>query len=140
MCAHHDVPAFAETSVKPYPNFLTEQFLFNRGKRPGSYWRVHTNIITGEGGIGRKETSHVVTLCVRRVLPPHTIAALFAALSNSRMHSESEVRLSIKIHIAEISNWMPLIVRNCTHSKWLSDFPRFKSLTSSTCCLSTSLS
>ena len=33
--------------------------------------------------MGRKETSRVVTLCVRRVLPPHTIAAL----SNSRMHS-----------------------------------------------------
>jgi hypothetical protein len=88
VCAHHDdVPAFTETSIKQYSNFLTERFLFNRGKRPRSYWRVHT--ITGgyQEIRGRKETSRVVTLCVRRVLPPHTIAALFAALSNSRMHS-----------------------------------------------------
>ena len=38
-------PAFTETSIKPHPNFLTERFLFNRGKRTRSYWRVH--IITG---------------------------------------------------------------------------------------------
>jgi len=38
-------PAFTETSIKPHPNFLTKRFLFNRGKRTRSYWRVH--IITG---------------------------------------------------------------------------------------------
>ena len=44
-CAHHDVSAFAETSIAPYPNSLIELFLFNRRKRSRSDWQVYT--ITG---------------------------------------------------------------------------------------------
>jgi len=90
VCAHHDVPAFAETSIIPYPSFLTERFSFNCGNSLHSDWRVHATYyyrnVQGRE-LGRKETSHVVTLCVRRVLLPHTIAAL----SNSRMHSNSRM-------------------------------------------------
>jgi len=72
VCAHHDVPAFAETSITPYPSFLTERFSFTCGNSLHSDWQVHTTYcyrkIQGRE-LGRKKTSRVVTLCVRRVLP-----------------------------------------------------------------------
>jgi hypothetical protein len=69
--AHHDVPAFAETSMKPYPNFLTKLFLFDRGKCPRSYWWIHT--IAGgyqRGGLGENWSFPGLSEANLRVLEP----------------------------------------------------------------------
>ena len=78
VSAHHDVFAFAETIITPYLNFLPERFSFNRGKRPRSDWQVDTVMYRRMSG-GRETQSCRHVTCAA----PHTIAALFAALSNS---------------------------------------------------------
>ena len=69
------IPAFTETSIKPYSNFLTERFLFNRGKRPRSYWQVHTKYyrrISEKGGHrGVLSSRYVCGGFCRRTRSPH---------------------------------------------------------------------
>ena len=75
VCAHHDVPALAETLITSY----------HCGNHLHSDWQVHTTYyyrrIEGRE-LGRQEPV-VSSRYVRRVLLPHTIAAL----SNSRIYS-----------------------------------------------------
>ena len=73
VCAHHDA-ALAETSITPYPNFLIERFLFNRGKRPRSGWLVHNDTITGGCQKGGKPVASSRYVCggfCRRTRSPH---------------------------------------------------------------------
>ena len=63
MCAHHDVPAFTETLIKQYSSFLMEWFLFNQGKRPCSYWWVHTTT-GGYQRQGRNQSCHHIMCAV----------------------------------------------------------------------------
>ena len=77
VCAH--VPAFSGTSISSILTFHQCVFVQSREASTyllaGTYYYRRMQISQG-GNLGRKETSRVVTLCVRRQNPPHTIAAL----------------------------------------------------------------
>ena len=64
VCAHHDVPALAETLITPH----------HCGNHLHSDWQVHTTYyyrrIEGRE-LGRQETSRVVTLCAAGFAAAH---------------------------------------------------------------------
>ena len=90
VCAHHDVPAFAETSITPYPNFLTERFSFNCGNHLRSDLQVHTTcyyrrIDHRREGIGEERNQscrHV--MCVAGFAATHDRRTLICDLKHGK--------------------------------------------------------